>query len=106
VSHSPGVAQSTGSPAQLRRYTSGGIILVALFGVSPSFKAEEERRGWQGCANCSKSQEGSAGLMRLSPNNRLQRSVTYKVHGARTRHAIGRPTCALIAHSSAAEPGR
>jgi hypothetical protein len=44
--------------------------------------------------------------MRLSPNNRFQRSVNHKVHSARTRHAVGRPICALIAHSSAAEPGR
>jgi hypothetical protein len=51
-------------------------------------------------------QEGSAGLRRLSPNNRMQRSVNHKVHGARTRHAVGQPISALIAHSSAADAGR
>ena len=80
-------------------------MLVPLLGVSPSFKVNKSRRVAVP-REVPKSQEGSAGLMRLSPNNRFQRSADHKVHGARTRHAVGRPICALIAHSSAAEPGR
>ena len=90
---------------QLRRCTCGGIIVVPLFDVSPSIGVQMN----QSVPRMLPAAKGSRSFRRRigpSPNNRMQRAVNHKVHGARTRHAIGRPTCAQIAHSSAADAGR
>jgi hypothetical protein len=56
-----------GLNCSLRRCTCGGIIAASLFGViGPSFKAEQEFRGWQGASAVHIPTSASFGVCRIT----------------------------------------